>query len=136
MEEVELVSTPPPHSTKGLNLNTVVVCGTLVALFVIAGTFYLDVRNSSSMALTQLTVNVLAAIPGLLAFITAQRAKDGLDVVAQQTNGTLRRSQQLATRALGALPPHRAEAITREVVGTSPADDPPGGTLPLGSDTR
>lgn len=122
------MSTPP---RPGPNMTAVVVCVTLLVAFVFAGYVYLEVRGRSSMAITTLIMQLITAAPGVLAYLTARRAKTGVDVVAQQTNGTLRTSQALATRALGALPPHKADAIVHEVVGASPPDEPGrGATVP------
>ncbi len=118
-----------PATTKGVNTTVLIVCATFLVAFVFAGYVYLEVRGRSSMAITTLILQALAALPGVLAYITAKRAVSGVDVVAQQTNGTLRTSQQLATRALSELEPRKANAIVREVAAASPGDEPAHATI-------
>lgn len=120
MEGVEVVSAP----ARGLHTTTVVVCVTVVVLFVLAGFFYLEARERSTMATTQLVMNVLAALPGLLAYLQARKSTQLGEVVAERTNGHLAHQTELASRALGALPPARASAIVHEVADASPVDDP------------
>lgn len=122
-----MVSAPP--TTKGFPTAVLVVCGTFLAAFVFAGYVYLEVRGRSNASITALIVQVLAAVPGVLAWIAARRANAGVDVVAQQTNGTLRSTQQLATRALSELEPRKANAIVREVAAASPGDEGAHGTI-------
>lgn len=112
-------------NVQGVNKTVVAVCLTILIAFVFGGYVYLEVRGRSSMAITTLILQVLAALPGVLAYASAKRAQVAVDTVAEHTNGHLRTQTELASRALGALEPRKADEIVREVASTSPADDPP-----------
>lgn len=121
-----MVSTPTPTQalpTRASN-TAMIVCGTILACFIIAAMVYLEVRDEPTMALTSLILQVPGLIVSTLAYYYSRRGDARGQVISNNVNGHLMHQTELASRALGALPPAKASAIVHEVADASPADEP------------
>lgn len=127
-----MVSTPTPTQALPTRASTtaMVVCGTILACFVIAALVYLEVRGQSTMALTALVLQVPGVIVSTLAYYYSRRSDARGQVISNNVNGTLRHQTEVANLALAELHPRAAakvidaaHAAVPDVAGASPADE-------------